>query len=164
MIRLRTSIGTAALITYLVAFCGFLNARAMARSGGTGSASAPFCNKPTIKTEEGGPAVDVRLGIEKRAVSPGRELRLRIEDFGTSDLTYGLSYKLARYSRGSWVHVPHGPVFGPRFYLRAGTASECQGVDISRHATVGRYRISKSVKPVGRPKDVVVRATFWVER
>lgn len=159
MIWLRRSAGAAALGIVLATACGVLQADA---SGSTGGAAAPFCSEPTISAGEGRPAVDVRLGTDRKVVAAGRALRIRIEDFGARDLAYDLSYDLARRSQGSWVRVPHGPVFAPRFHLRAGTASKCQSIPIPRKAIVGQYRITKRVRPAGMRKEVVVRAMFRV--
>jgi len=164
--RRSRSIRIAALAFVLAASCGVLQSVATARSVARSGAAGPFCSEPTIGIEEGASAVKARLGINKKTVRPGGALRVRIEDFGTKDLAYGLTYELARRDGGSWVKLPPRPVFAPRLYVRAGMASECQSIDIPRDAIPGRYRIAKKVRPVGagRTKEVVVRATFRVLR
>lgn len=164
MMRFGAPVRVAALALFLAAYCGVSQGTALARFGMASGAAVPFCSRPSIGAEEGSPAVGARLGIEKNVLKPGEVVRVRIEDFGSSDLTYGFSYELARRSRRSWVKLPHGPVFGSRLYVQAGTASECQSIQISRRAIAGRYRIAKKVRPVGQAKDVVVRATFFVRR
>jgi hypothetical protein len=133
-------------------------------SDARGAAGGPFCGEPTLPVDEGSP-VKARLGIEKRSVKSGGVLRVRIEDLGTTDLAYGFTYELARRKGGSWVKLPTRPVFAPRLVVRAGTASECQSIDIPRDANAGRYRIAKEVRPVGagRGKQVSVRTTFRVQ-
>lgn len=164
-VRRRRSIDGAALAVVLVASCCVLQSVATARSISS-SAVGPFCSEPTIGVEEGAPPVKARLGINKTTVRPGGAVRVRVENFGATDLGYGLAYELARRERRSWVTLPPEPVFMPRLYVRAGTASECQSIGIPRHAIPGRYRIAKKVRPVGsgRAKEVVVRATFKVFR
>lgn len=158
------SIRIAALAFVLAASCGVLQSVATARSVARSGAAGPFCSKPTIGVQEDVSAVKARLGISKKTVRPGGALRVRIEDFGTSDLVYDLAYELARRKAGSWVKLPTGPFFAPRLVVSAGTASVCQGIDIPRHAASGLYRIRKSVEPVGsQPRQrIPVEARFRV--
>jgi hypothetical protein len=133
-------------------------AKSVARSHAAGS----FCSKPVVGVDEGEPAVKARLGINRTIMRPGGTLRVRIEDLGTKDLSYDLAYQLARRSEGVWTNLPPKAVFGPRLHVRAGTASECQSIEIPRHARLGRYRITKKLGVVGVNKELVVRATFSV--
>lgn len=162
--RSSRSFRIAALTLMLAGSCCVLQSIATARSVTRSGAAGQFCSKPTIGVEEGASAVNARLGINKKTVRPGGTLRVRIEDFGTRGLAYSLTYGLARRNGGSWVKLPPRPIFAPRLYVPAGTASECQSIDIPRGAIAGRYRITKKVRLVGtsRTKELVVRATFRI--
>lgn len=128
------------------------------------AAAGSFCGRPTFPVDEASPPIKVHLGIGKTAVRSGGVVRVRIENFGTSDLSYDFGYELARRQGGLWVKLPPRPIYAPRLSLDAGSASACQSIDIPRGATPGRYRITKGVRPrvAGQSEEVFVRATFWV--
>ncbi len=127
--------------------------------------SSRFCGNASIRVEGDPPPFKARMGISETAVRPGGVLRIRLENVGAGDLSYGLAYELARRAHGSWTKVPTGPFFAPLYVVRAGTVSPCESVDIPRDADPGRYRITKKLRPVGpgRTAPVVVRATFQVQ-
>lgn len=150
------------IVVALAATCCVWQSAAPVSSFASDGGVRTFCSKPAIGIDEGAPAIKARLGIFQKTVRQGGTVRVRIEDIGTTDLTYNLSYELERRSRGSWVKLPRRPVFAPRLYVRAGMSSDCQSIDIPRHASTGRYRIVKQVRPVGRKKDIVVKTTFSV--
>lgn len=161
--RSRGSIGVATFAIVCAAFCGVLHSAVAARTLAKSGTLKTFCSMPRIGPAEGEAGVDALLGLERRSVKAGGTLRIRIENFGTKDLAYNLAYQLARRKEGSWVKVRPKPVFGPRLYVPAGTASQCQSIDIPRHAIPGHYRIAKKVDPVDQGK-LVIRATFRVLR
>ncbi len=125
-----------------------------------------FCGGSPIQAQGNPPPFKARLGLEEANVKRGGVLRVRLENVGANDLSYGFAYKLAQWVHGSWRGVPGRPVFAPLLVVRAGTTSPCQSVGIPRGAEPGRYRIAKEVRRVGAKRTtqpIVVRATFRVE-
>lgn len=128
------------------------------------AANQAFCGRPTLPVGEDPPRFRVRLGIDRKATSPGGKLRIRVENLGTESVAYGYLYRLARYKQGSWIHQPTGPVFGSRLYAQAGRAGKCEEIGMASDAVPGTYRISKEVWPAayGQSKAITVRTTFQV--
>lgn len=87
--------------------------------------------------------LEVRLGLTRRAVSPGGTLGMRLENLGTRPITFGFPYVLERYDGQHWKRIPQGPFLMPLRGLQAGEAGECQIVRISRDAQSGKYRVRK---------------------
>lgn len=113
------------------------------------------------------PTTKARLGINRRSVGPGGNLKMRVENVGTRELQYGAPFQLERREADRWVKLPsEGPFFASRSGAAAGMAGECQVVHIPRHAPPGSYRIRKVVHAAGSPhhRRVAVTATFRVRR
>ncbi|HEY5052917.1 MAG TPA: immunoglobulin-like domain-containing protein [Solirubrobacterales bacterium] len=159
-LRIR-SVRVAALAFVFVASCNVsfsvAASRGLLASGGGG-----FCSEPSIDVVAVPPPFKVRLGVDRGSVRPGGQLRVRVEDLGTEDVVYGLAYELARWEGGSWVKQRTGPFFKSRSFVRAGTASACQGIDIPSQAAPGLYRVSKKVAPKLKTKSMNLMAEFRV--
>lgn len=123
-----------------------------------------FCAEPALDIGASPPSFKVRLAVSPQTVKVGRPLRLRVENIGANDASYGFSYWLARKEGRSWVKQATGPVFGARAVVRSGTASACQEINLSGRPAPGLYRISKKVRPVdsGLRHEVAVSVTFRV--
>lgn len=87
-----------------------------------------------------------RLRLSRHAMPPGGKFALRVENLGTTEVNYGLPYRLQVYKDDRWQQAPQREnFFAPRHGLRPGRASHCQHVRISKQAEPGLYRISKKV-------------------
>jgi hypothetical protein len=88
----------------------------------------------------------VRLGMSRRVVSPGGTFKVRLENLGTREVSYGEPYILERYHRKRWQRVPQKEnFFAIKHNLLAGQAGKCQAVHLFKDAVPGRYRIRKRV-------------------
>lgn len=116
----------------------------------TGAAAAPFCAKPTLGASATG---ETLLGVDREAVRAGGEVRLRIENFGQDPVGWGLPYGLDRWNRATkrWIEIPSGRLFSSiQLWVDAGTASQCQVIDVGPRFAPGPYRVQKRVT-VGFP-------------
>lgn len=140
--------------------------RVEAAEGATNPAPSgqSFCGNPTLPVGENPPLFKVRLGIKRETVHPGGSLRIRVENLGAGPVSYGYSYRLAKFSGGRWIKLPSGGYFAPLLGAPAGHAGQCQDVPIPSSAVTGRYRIAKKISTAQSEakRSTVVRATFQV--
>jgi hypothetical protein len=158
------SIKVGFLALMLVAFCSISSSVAASSGAVAGGRDGSFCGRPTIHVQVVSSPLRVRLGLSRKSIQPGGDLRIRIENLGAHDVVYGLAYEMARFDKGIWVKLPTGPFFAPRFVVPAGTASSCQKINIPSTAPPGVYRIRKEADQSGAspPRSVRVAATFRV--
>jgi hypothetical protein len=139
---------------------------ATAAEAGTNPSPAdqPFCGYPALPVGEDPPLFKVRLGLKRETVHPGGNLRIRVENLGAGTVSYGYSYRLARFSGGRWINPLSGGFFVALLGALGGHAGRCQDVPIPSGAVAGRYRIAKEISAVQseEKRSVVVRATFQV--
>lgn len=91
--------------------------------------------------------VNPQLALDRRVVSPGERLRVRVENAGAETIGYGYFYTLQRYDHHRWRQAPQvDHFFAPLFSLPGGWAGRCQAVRILPQAGPGRYRILKKVR------------------
>jgi hypothetical protein len=110
--------------------------------------------------ENFGGQASVSLVIDRRSTHPGGVVRIKIVNESHSDISYGLTYGLLRFTKGAWVVIPTPPQFGPRFVLRSGEAGAWQAIHLSKGQDVGRYQVRKIIQVAGRKR--IVTATFRV--
>jgi hypothetical protein len=126
---------------------------------------ARFCSEPSLPLGEDPPAFKVRLGISRTSITPGGDLRVRVENLGTESVTYGYEYRLERRRGNSWVKLPVGPFYASKLSAEGARAGPCEQVEeLERKAVPGLYRISKTVWPsdASRTDARLVRAKFQV--
>lgn len=146
-----------AVPTSLLAFHGSnLSATSVERGG--------FCSRPALPTAAAPPTLKARLKTDRESVAPAGNLRMRVENLGSKNISYGYEYRLQRFQDGSWVQQPAGPFFAGRLFAPAGTAGPCQGVRVAGDATPGTYRLVKRVTLAesARRESLLVRTTFRV--
>ena len=105
--------------------------------------------------------VDVRLGLRDTTVQPGQHLVWRVENYGTTIVEFGLSFKVERYTPDGWVIDPITPAGFPQigFYIGAGIAGRCESLSLPIDMEPGRYRLTKDVFAAGN-RDI--KRTFDV--
>ena len=125
------------------------------------AAATKFCSKPILPVVSPG---NVRMRASPGTIASRGRVNLRLENRGTSTVTFGLSYRLARWRGGKWSSVPTGPFFAVRIRLASGSASECQAIDLSEHAPAGVYRVLKwvSFRQGNERRTKLLRAFFRV--
>lgn len=107
---------------------------------------------------------NVRLGINGHRFHVGQTVATRVENLGTSTITYGTMYQLARKVAGDWrgiTKVNDGPWPLYQGLAYAGRAGSCSGLKISADFPLGSYRVVKEigVQPFGKdmshPRNLV---------
>jgi hypothetical protein len=93
---------------------------------------------------------NARLGLSSPSYRPGSTVFSRIENFGSSPVTYGAPYAIERLEGTAWVKAPEspkGPWILPLYWTLAGmTERGCHGFWIPPTMPLGRYRISKEAQ------------------
>ncbi len=90
----------------------------------------------------------VRLGVSSPTYGPGEAAYARIENFGTTPLSFGYSFAVERFDGSAWVVAPFSPKYfvKPLVIARApGRAFWCERVTLPVDVEPGRYRFSKDV-------------------
>jgi hypothetical protein len=116
----------------------------------------------------------VRLSLNRQVVSPGGSFKVRVENVGTGQVSFGLPYVLERRHEGRWLPAPQRRrFFMPRIHLGAGIAGECEVVRVFAWADPGRYRIRKrvSLSPIRSETgfappmaiEKLISKVFWVK-
>lgn len=106
--------------------------------------------------------VAVALAVSSKSVSPGEEMSIRVENAGTSRVSYGEPFAVDRLAGSQWStylsESELGPWRRPLVGLEAGTAGRCQEFMVPLDAPAGRYRVKKRL---AQP-DRAVTAEFEV--
>ncbi|HYJ23127.1 MAG TPA: immunoglobulin-like domain-containing protein [Solirubrobacterales bacterium] len=93
---------------------------------------------------------NARLGLSGTAYRPGSTVFARVENLGSSPVTFGAPYAIERPEGTAWVKAPEspkGPWIMPLFWTLGGmTEQGCQGFWIPPTMPPGRYRISKEAQ------------------
>jgi Big-like domain-containing protein len=91
-----------------------------------------------------------RLGLSAPTYRPGETVFARVENLGSSPVTYGAPYAIERLDAAGWARAPEsppGPWILPLYWTPGGmTENGCQGFWIPPTMPPGRYRISKEAK------------------
>lgn len=91
------------------------------------------------------PEPSADLNVYPTVISPGGEVQFRIENSGTTQLSYSRPYSVEKLSGGQWdpVTLSIGPWHLDIVRLSPGVAGACQGLKLPSDAEVGSYRIKK---------------------
>jgi hypothetical protein len=112
--------------------------------------------------------VGVRLGINGRRFGAGQVVVTRVENTGTSQVTYGAAYRVERSTRDGWRGVPElnrRPFPAYQGILPAGGAGRCGGFKVTPNFQPGSYRITRDVgvaSSAGAMRSREVAATFSI--
>lgn len=107
---------------------------------------------------------NARLGINGRRFHVGQTVATRVENLGTSTVTYGAMYRLARKVAGDWrgvIKVNNGPWPLYQGFAYAGRTGSCSGFKISADFPSGSYRVVKEIgvqrsgKKKSHPRNLV---------
>jgi hypothetical protein len=91
---------------------------------------------------------NARLGINGHQFHVGQAVATRVENLGTSTVTYGAMYQLARKVTGDWrgvIKVNNGPWPLYQGFAYAGRAGSCSGFKVSADFPSGSYRVVKEI-------------------
>jgi hypothetical protein len=104
-----------------------------------------------------------RLATDHSSIARGETLSFRVENSGTSPVSFGEEFEVEQEVNGQWI--PAGLSLGPWprriLGLGPGAAGPCQRVSVSPKVfEVGTYRVQKELRGVGQ----VMTAKFSVVR
>lgn len=107
--------------------------------------------------------VDVRLELPRRDLHPGDVLETRLENAGTTFLSFGEEFSIDRYLDGEWQRDPSFPqgFIQVGFVMFGGQAYVCRNVKLPPDTASGGYRFSKRVEVSGGARRELV-ADFHV--
>ena len=93
---------------------------------------------------------NARFGLSAPSYHPGGTVFARIENLGSSPVSYGAGYRIERLVGATWILAPEsptGPVPAIAYATNTGmTQDGCTGFWIPLSMPPGRYRISKEVR------------------
>ncbi len=95
------------------------------------------------------PTIDARLALNASTYRPESTVFLRVANFGTLRVAYGVPYSIERLEAGSWAKAPEspdGPWILPIRFTPPGHGGSCAGFWIPPSMPSGHYRV---VKPIG---------------
>ena len=97
------------------------------------------------------PRTRVALGLAPRLVRLGDQLAFRVENRGTTTVSFGEPFIVQHYDAGEWRDVPHdlGGWTRAIWGLAAGRAGRCQYFEIPPEFS-GHYRLVKELKGYSR--------------
>jgi len=118
------------------------------------AATASLSGGVAVASEGGWPA----LRINVNHVSPGQDVRVRVENRGSQGLYWSYQYELSHLVGKRWLRVDTHPMYSPRFFLEPGAAGPWQRIGIGADVINGVYKVVKSVEPVqGRERRLEVK-------
>jgi hypothetical protein len=113
-----------------------------------------------------------RLGLSRAVLRPGRQLLIRVENYGSERATYGESFRVQRFENGAWAPAD---VSIRRFWRlwsgwsSPGDAGRCSSLWLRSNTAPGLYRIVKRVggRPGGGPTRLsagfqVIGSDAWI--
>jgi hypothetical protein len=107
--------------------------------------------------------VDVHLELPQRDLHPGDFLESRLENAGTTFLSYGEEFAIDRFVDGAWQQDPLTPngfiLVG--FLMGGGLADICRNLKLPSDMATGHYRLRKPVRVLGGSRRELV-ADFHV--
>lgn len=107
--------------------------------------------------------VDVHLELPQRDLHPGDILESRLENAGTTFLSFGEESAIDRFVDGAWQQDPLTPggFIQVGFIMGGGLVDICRNVKLPSDMATGHYRFSKRVQVVGGTRRELV-ADFHV--
>jgi hypothetical protein len=90
------------------------------------------------------PKLSVRLAVNPLIAHPGQGISMRLLNFGTEPIGYGLPFLVEQFDGTGWTNYPLG--FGwhlPLLRLSAGQAAPCQTFGVPEDMPPGLYRFKK---------------------
>jgi hypothetical protein len=102
------------------------------------------------------PTSETELVAERTTVQEGEQLAFKIENRGTSRISFGESFSVEREAGGQWfpLNLQLGPWHALRLGLGAGEVGACQRLDITRRLRPGQYRVRKALLSPSRRLEV----------
>jgi hypothetical protein len=110
------------------------------------------------------PSFHAGIAVDRNRVHPGERVFARVENRGTSWISFGLEYEVQKLEGGRWVEQDLG-VDGwllPLILMRGGGSGWCMPYKVPLDATPGRYRFVKSLGFSGRKVGKRATAPFTV--
>jgi hypothetical protein len=103
-----------------------------------------------------------RLALNTRSLRPGQMVFGRVENFGTTSISYGAPYSIERWDGSTWITAPESPR-GPwkrlLYVTRSGGTGACSTFQIPDTMQPGTYRM---VKPIRSGTDGPLMARFEI--
>jgi hypothetical protein len=106
---------------------------------------------------------EVRLELPEQQLRPGDVLETRLENAGTTFLSFGEEFSIDRYLDGEWQPDPLAPdgFIMVEYVMFGGQAYVCRNVKLPSDVAPGHYRVSKRVQVDGGSRRELV-ADFHV--
>jgi hypothetical protein len=99
------------------------------------------------------PKLDARLTLNGTTFKPGERVTARLNNYGTTTLSFGLDRSIDFFDGASWVSAPNsaqGPVLAIGLGLGPGGSAECWGFTIPPEEPPGEYRFRVGAGSVNR--------------
>jgi hypothetical protein len=96
--------------------------------------------------------VEVRLALGSKEYRPNETLTMRLEDLGTTTITFGEAFELQRLNGNEWVSSSVVPTLWPAVLLGLGPGGiqSCQRFALPSDIELGRYRVLKKYRVAPR--------------
>jgi hypothetical protein len=106
--------------------------------------------------------VEAALVTESRIYTPGDVVRARIENEGTSGLTFGYAFAVDRYNDTEWVEVLRSGAPLVAVDMPGAYAWGCTYLHLSKQFALGRYRIRREAVTTRSGHSLTLTAEFDV--
>lgn len=92
--------------------------------------------------------VEVKLALGSEEYRPSETLTMRLEDLGTTTITFGEAFELQRFNGSEWMSSPFVPTAWPAELLGLGPGGiqDCQRFALPSDIQLGRYRALKKYR------------------
>ncbi|HEY6550582.1 MAG TPA: immunoglobulin-like domain-containing protein [Solirubrobacterales bacterium] len=116
------------------------------------------------------PKLDARLALNGTTFKPGEHVTARLDNYGTTTLSFGLDRSIEYFDGTSWITAPNsaqGAVLAIGLGLGPGASAECWGFTIPPNEPPGQYRFvvradsSRGLRQ-GGGEDLTLRSEFQV--
>lgn len=116
------------------------------------------------------PALDVRLSLNGTAYGPGERVLARLDNYGTTSLSFGLFRTIEYFDGASWGPAPNSSqtaVLLPLLWAGPGASAQCWGFTIPAGEPQGLYRMivhadSTLPRPGAKEKPLTLSSEFRI--
>ncbi|MDX6603252.1 MAG: Bacterial Ig-like domain [Solirubrobacterales bacterium] len=116
------------------------------------------------------PKLDARLALNGAAFRPGERVTARLDNYGTTTLSFGLSRSVEYFGGTAWIEAPNsaqGPTAAIGLGLGPGASAQCWNFTIPPDEPPGQYRFvvradSSSDSRQGEAKSLTLGSEFQI--